>query len=685
MTQAVLERSGTQQTATLLDVNNLEVRFFARRGEVHAVNGVSFNLERGERMAVVGESGSGKSVMTMSLIKLVAYPGKITGGHVLLDGEDVLDLSDRELTHVRGQRVAMVFQDPMTSLNPVMRIEDQLVAPMMRHLGLSRSEAKARGVELLGQVGIPGPELRISAFPHELSGGMRQRVLIAMALSCKPDIILADEPTTALDVTIQAQIIALMKQLAADTGVSVIFVTHDLGLVARFAQKVAVMYAGRIVEYGPTSELFKNPQHPYTRGLIESIPTTIGAKVDRLVQIPGTPPDLSDPPPGCPFAPRCSDVVDRCWEERPEADDPKPQSHRSMLGRCPAAPSSRKEPRMTLATPRIEDAMRRPYDPDAVLEVRGLKRHFVQKPFFPWGVSTNVRAVDGVDFSVKAGTTLGLVGESGCGKTTTGRMIVRLEDPTDGQIIVDGVDIAKYPNNSMREYRRKVQMIFQDPYASLDPKMKIGDIIAEPLTVQRIGSRQERKDRVVQLMEQVGLDPQYRERYPFQLSGGQRQRIGIARALALDPRVIVADEPTSALDVSVRAQVINLLRDLQSDLGLSFVFISHDLATVRYISDTIAVMYLGKIVELAPSLELFERPLHPYSAALLSAVPSPDPDIEGDREVQLLAGEPPSPASPPPGCNFSTRCPLATDLCREEEPELRRISGDRLAACHYAE
>jgi peptide/nickel transport system ATP-binding protein len=338
---------------------------------------------------------------------------------------------------------------------------------------------------------------------------------------------------------------------------------------------------------------------------------------------------------------------------------------------------------MTLApAPEIH---RRPYDPDAVLEIRGLKKHFAQSNFLPWRKGSVVRAVDGIDLVVKRGQTLGLVGESGCGKTTTGRMIVRLEQPTAGQILVDGADVAKYETSQIKEYRQKVQMIFQDPYSSLDPKMKIGDIIAEPLTVQRVGSRKDRADRVVDLMTKVGLDPQFRERYPSQLSGGQRQRIGIARSLALRPSVIIADEPTSALDVSVRAQVINLLRDLQNEMGLSFVFISHDLATVRYISDSIAVMYLGKVVEVAPALELFDKPLHPYTKALLAAVPEPDPELEERREVILLSGEPPSPANPPSGCRFSTRCPLVTNRCREEEPLLRSFGKDRVAACHYVD
>lgn len=327
---------------------------------------------------------------------------------------------------------------------------------------------------------------------------------------------------------------------------------------------------------------------------------------------------------------------------------------------------------------------RRPYDGEAILEVRGLKKHFVQRPLFPWGNERVIRAVDGVDFTLHRGQTIGLVGESGCGKTTTGRMIVRLDAPTGGQIILDGVDEARTPERSLKPFRRRVQMVFQDPYASLDPRMKLGDIIAEPLNVQRIGSRAERKERVDDLMRKVGLDPSFRQRHPSQLSGGQRQRVGIARALALSPEIIVADEPTSALDVSVRAQVINLLRDLQSEFDLSFIFISHDLATVRYFSDSVAVMYLGRIVETAPATELFDHPLHPYTVALLSAAPTPDPELEQERQVQQLQGEPPSPANPPPGCRFNPRCAWATDLCRNEEPVLREFGPGRTVACHYA-
>ena len=675
----------------LLSVEDLHTHFLTERGTVRAVNGVSFQLRQGERLAIVGESGSGKSAMAMSLLQLVSHPGKIVSGSVRLEGRDLLRLSERQLNELRGGTIGTVFQDPMTSLDPVMTIEDQLVSTIRRHLRLDRRQASRRAVELLRQVGIPDPELRVRSYPFELSGGMRQRVLIAMALSCDPKLILADEPTTALDVTIQAQIIELLQQISVTTGCAMLFITHDLGLVARFAQKVAVMYAGRIVEFGTVEEIFASPQHPYTQSLLRTIPSADGVRMKRLLQIDGFPPDMRLPIPGCSFAKRCPAATSACEAGSPELT-PRSATHSAacfvsggmtQLNALETASSREPEPAPVAA------AAAGPERPDSgepvrpVLELRSLKKHFASAPSF-LKKRRVVRAVDGIDISLHPGETLGVVGESGFGKSTMARLLLRLEEPSDGSIIVEGVDIAHLKGEQLRAFRSKVQMVFQDPYSSFNPKMTIRSIIGEPLHVMKVGTPEEREKRIRELIMTVGLDISYLDRYPNQLSGGQRQRIGIARALALSPSIIVADEPTSALDVSVRAQVINLLVELRDRLGISIVFISHDLSVVRHISDKIAVMYLGKVVEFGLSEEVFRHPKHPYTKALLDAAPIPDPQLEKQRGIELLKGELPSPANPPQGCRFSTRCPLASDRCREEMPPLDPVGDSRQVACFYA-
>jgi peptide/nickel transport system ATP-binding protein len=670
----------------LLQVRNLHTYFFAKGGTVKAVNGVSFDLMPGERLAIVGESGSGKSAMAMSLIRLIAFPGRVVEGSVRFDGRELLDMTESELNTVRGRDIGTVFQDPMSSLNPVMRIGDQLIAPLRKHMRLSVKEAERRAVELLRQVGIPAAEERLKAFPFELSGGMRQRVMIALAIACRPKLIIADEPTTALDVTIQAQIVELLKSLSQDTGSAMLFITHDLGLVARFAQKVAVMYAGRIVEMGDVTQIFHSPKHPYTQCLLRTIPSIEGDRRRRLLQIEGFPPDMRKPIRGCAFRDRCPAAEPQCAMEAPElvkraeghvaacwldeglaslpigrdwlAGEAEEAEAGAGLEMAPA--SSAAGGAGTVAAASGGDA--------PVLAIRGLGKTFLKRGGPPWRRrETKIRAVRSVDLSLRPGEAIGIVGESGCGKSTLARMLLGLEEPTGGDIARSG----------------EVQIVFQDPYDSFNPKMRIADIIAEPLDVRGIGSPAERRLKVRELIQKVGLDPIFLDRYPSQLSGGQRQRVGIARALALDPKVVVADEPTSALDVSVRAQIINLLNDLKEKSGVSFIFISHDLSTVRHISDTIAVMYLGEIVEYGNAEEVFREPAHPYTAALLDAVPVPDPVKEEARKFKPLGGELPSPANPPAGCAFCTRCPLASDRCRSEKPPLREIAaGGRKAACH---
>lgn len=651
-------------TETILDVRDLRTEFATDRGVVKAVNGVSFQLGRGERMAIVGESGSGKSAMAMSLIRLLAYAGRVAGGEIHLQGRDVLGMSEGELNEIRGREVGTIFQDPMSSLDPVMKVSDQMVPPIIRHLGLDKNEARATAIRWLDRVGIPDAARRIDAYPFEMSGGMRQRVMIAMALSCKPRLIIADEPTTALDVTIQAQIVELLRTLTAETGTAMLFITHDLGLVSRFARTVAVMYAGRIVEIGPTLEVFTRPKHPYTQSLLSTIPRATDGSRNRLVQIPGFPPDMRLPVIGCAFRARCPGAHDLCTEAAPTLV-PRGPGHDAACW-LPEGLDAK-----ALAPPPAPPRRPRPIDdmPRAdILETNNLTKHFTRESLLPWSKPPVVRALNGVNLRVKRGETLGIVGESGCGKSTVARLLLELDQPTEGQIYIQGA----------------AQMVFQDPYSSFNPKMRISDIIAEPLDVARRGTKAERASKVRRLIEQVGLDQSYLERYPNQLSGGQRQRVAVARALALDPTVVVADEPTSALDVSVRAQIINLLCDLKEELGVSFVFISHDLSTVRYISDWIAVMYLGLVVEHGPAEQVFRNPRHPYTRALLDAVPMLDPAAEAERSITVIKGELPSPLDIPKGCGFASRCPKVSDLCRETRPALEERVTDRMEACHHA-
>jgi peptide/nickel transport system ATP-binding protein len=651
-------------TETILEVSDLSTEFATGRGVVRAVNGVSFSLRPGERMAIVGESGSGKSAMAMSLIRLLAYPGRISGGEVRLLGRDVLRMTEAELNEIRGREVGTIFQDPMSSLDPVMKVSDQLVPPIMRHLSLDKARAREMAVRWLDRVGIPDAARRLDAYPFEMSGGMRQRVMIAMALSCEPRLIIADEPTTALDVTIQAQIVELLRRLTAETGTAMLFITHDLGLVSRFARTVAVMYAGKIVEIGPTSEVFTRPKHPYTQCLLSTIPRSTDGSKSRLVQIPGFPPDMRLPLAGCAFRARCPGAHEACSRSAP-ALEARGAGHEAACflpnGLAAAA----------LAPPPAAPRKPRPIDDlpkQDILETNNLTKHFARETLRPWAKPPAVRALNGVSLRVKRGETLGIVGESGCGKSTVARLLLELDEPTAGEIYIQGA----------------AQMVFQDPYSSFNPKMRIADIISEPLDVKRRGTKAERAQKVRRLIGQVGLDQSYLDRYPNQLSGGQRQRVAVARALALDPTVVVADEPTSALDVSVRAQIINLLCDLKEELGISFVFISHDLSTVRYISDWIAVMYLGQVVEHGPAEEVFRAPRHPYTRALLDAVPTLDPLAEAERTISVIKGELPSPFEIPRGCGFASRCPKATDGCLETKPELQRRVADRMEACHHA-
>jgi peptide/nickel transport system ATP-binding protein len=660
----------------VLSVEGLKVEFATgSRGTIRAVDRVSWSVRPGETLALVGESGCGKSVSALAVMRLLSRPaGRVTGGRVMLQDRDLLALSEAEMRALRGRDIAMIFQEPMTSLNPVLSIGLQLAEPLKIHLGMSDEQARARSIELLGLVGIPDAERRLSQYPHQFSGGMRQRVMIAIGIACNPRLIIADEPTTALDVTIQAQILELMKDLSRRLGVTLVIITHNLGVVARYADRLAVMYAGRIVEQGPAQRIFAAPRHPYTVGLLRSVPRLDRPRGRALETIDGLPPNLLNPPAGCRFAPRCRWRVPACESEPPLREAAPAQfaaCHRAQEMPPPEAPAADAEVVADRAAPAREP----------LLHVRGLTKHFPapRRGFFSAGGV--VRAAEEVSFSIGRGETLGLVGESGCGKTTVGRLVLRLEDPTAGQIIFGGEDIAAASRRRMKALRTRIQAIFQDPYSSLNPRMTIGQTVREPLLKRRGFSRAAARERSAELLHQVGLLPEMAERYPHQMSGGQRQRAGIARALAMEPEFIVCDEPVSALDVSIQGQIVNLLSELQQKLGISYLFIAHDLAVVRHLSHRVVVMYLGRVMEVADRDALYAEPLHPYTRALLDAAPVPDPVVERQRAPRSLKGELPSPLAPPSGCVFRTRCPMAGPECAEAVPELRAVRAGHLAAC----
>ena len=667
---------------SLLEIRDLRAWFDTSQGRVNAVNGLSLRLDPGETLALVGESGSGKSVSMLSIMGLIPSPPGHVAGQAFFEGRDLLELSGADLRRVRGRDITMVFQDPMSSLNPVMRVGDQIDEVLRLHLRMTPRQAGARVIDLLGRVGIPDPANRASDYPHQFSGGMRQRVMIAMALACGPKILIADEPTTALDVTIQAQIVALVRDLQDEFAMSVIWITHDLGVVASLADRVAVMYAGRIVEEGPIGEIYGMSRHPYTAGLLRSVPRLDVAFADRLTEIPGSPPDLALDLDSCAFSVRCPMAGEACDAARPPLAETDLAGHRSACWHWPALAGDADPFPASLEA---FAGHRAPGD-TALLVVDDLRVHFPIRRGWRRRVVGAVRAVDGVSLSIGRGETLGLVGESGSGKTTLGRTVLRLIEPTGGRVLFAGDDLASIGGRELRHMRRRMQMVFQDPGAAMNPGMRVRDIIAEPLEIQGEGSRNEIRDKVAGLVDRVGLPAKAMDRYPHEFSGGQRQRIVIARALALEPELLVCDEPVSSLDVSVQAQIINLLRALQRDLGLTYLFIAHDLAIIRHISDRVAVMYLGRVVEVSGRADIYSQPLHPYTQGLLRSAPVPDPRIAGARREPAIKGDLPSPAKPPTGCRFHTRCPIAQrGLCDVEEPILRELAPGQFVACHLAE
>ena len=677
-------RAPATQSPWLLEVEDLHVHFVTTRGVVRAVEGISYKVRAGEVVALVGESGCGKSVSSLAIMRLLAKPaGRIVAGRILFQGRNLLDLSEDDMREIRGRDIAMIFQEPMSSLNPVLTIGFQIMEPLLIHLGMSQEAARARAVDLLKMVGIPDPERRLDQYPHQFSGGMRQRVMIAIALSCNPKLIIADEPTTALDVTIQAQILKLMKDLSRDLGIALVVITHNLGIVARYAGRVNVMYAARMAEQGSAENVFARPLHPYTAGLLRSVPRLDKPRGRRLETIEGLPPNLLDPPAGCRFAPRCPARLDACVAAPPPLAQVEPHHYSACIRAKEMAQVGPTGLGLQSANPQAP-APKALDKSKPLLEVRELRTYFEVSAGL--GLlkreQTVVRAVDGLSFEVFRGETVGLVGESGCGKTTVGRTLLRLEEATSGQLVFGGEDVTHAHGNALKRYRRQIQVIFQDPYSSLNPRMTVGDIIAEPMLVYRLAAgRKAARSRAVELLTQVGLFEYMAERYPHELSGGQRQRVGIARALAMQPSFIVCDEPVSALDVSIQAQIINLLEELQQKFALTYLFIAHDLAVVRHISDRVIVMYLGKVMEIADRDTLYADPQHPYTRALLDAVPIPDPALEAKRVSRVLGGEVPSPLNPPPGCVFHTRCPLATEACKMAVPELREVRPRHYAAC----
>ena len=655
----------------MLTVKNLRLGFTAGRQTLAAVDGISFAISKGETFALLGESGCGKSVTAQGIMRLLPAAGRVLTGSVQLDGEELLVLPEADMRRIRGGRMAMIFQEPATSLNPVLTVGRQIGEVLERHRNLRGEAATERMLELLRQVGIADPERRLGEYPFQLSGGMKQRVMIAIALAGEPQLLIADEPTTALDVTIQAQILDLLAGLQAARGMGMLLITHDLGVVARMAHRIGVMYAGELVEVASREEFFTRPRHPYTQALFAALPE-VSRRGLKLTTIPGQVPSLSAMPAGCRFADRCAHVMPICRTVSPDWRE----VGTGHVVRCHWTGKAAEVETTGHAITELNIEPGRPF-----LEMNQLKVHFpIRRGLFQRTVG-HVRAVDGVSMAISAGRTLALVGESGCGKTTVGKALLQLIKPTDGSVKLGGGELVGMTPKRLRAARRHMQMVFQDPFASLNPRMRVGEIIAEGMTVLTLKvDANAQREAVAALLKQVGLPDEAAGRYPHEFSGGQRQRIAIARALAVQPELLICDEPTSALDVSVQAQILNLLKSLQEELGVAYLFITHNFAVVEYLAHDVAVMYLGRIVEQGRAEEVLRSPKHPYTQALLSAVPVPR--LEAHTAVIRLPGETPSPANPPQGCHFHPRCPQAMDVCRQSYPGTSTVSATHTVNCH---
>ncbi len=680
-----------KRDSPLLKIENLSTWLDTQDAVVRAIEGLSLEIGRGETFALLGESGCGKSMTALSVMRLLPDAAQILAGTVEFAGEDLLRKPEIAMRDIRGRRVAMIFQEPMLSLNPVMTAGAQIAETLERHTGLAGAALEARVIELLHAVGIPDPARRRAEYPFQLSGGMKQRVMIAMALACNPELLIADEPTTALDVTIQAQILDLLRGLQRQTGMSVLLITHDLAVVAEMAQRVAVMYAGEIVETAPCEQFFRSPAHPYSRKLFDSLPGN-HRRGQALAVIRGSVPPLTREFVGCRFADRCDYAWELCRRVAPPwYEIGNGQGVRCHLFAKGEQGEARGERREAATEKREAEGVRReaglpltPYPSlltDPLLRVEDLKVHFPIRSGVLQRVTAYVKAVDGVSLAIAAGRTLGLVGESGCGKTTVGKGILRLIEPTGGRVLFAGEDLARLTRAELRAKRNQVQIIFQDPYASLNPRMRVAEIIEEGMAALGVGAdAADRARRIDALLLEVGLAPDMRHRYPHEFSGGQRQRIAIARALSVEPRLIICDEPTSALDVSVQAQILNLLKSLQDRMGLAYLFITHNISVVEFLAHEVAVMYLGRIVETGTVDEVLKSPRHPYTRALLSAVPVIDPAAR--REIIRLQGDMPSPVYPPSGCHFHPRCPQAMAECKERYPQRTQLGATHAVHCH---
>ncbi len=668
---------------SLFKISGVTTSFVNDGKRFNAIEQVSMEVHRGEIVGIVGESGSGKSVTMLSALQLIAKPGRVESGDVRLEGVagNLLDYNanSEEMRQVRGGKISMIFQEPMTSLNPVMTVGYQIQESCMLHLGMNAEEAKQRAIEMMKMVNIPDAEQRFSYYPQQFSGGMRQRIMIAMAMAPKPDILIADEATTALDVTTQAQLLEMIRRIAKDTSTAVILVTHNLGLVARYAERIYVMYGGRVVETSDVQSIFHDTQHPYTKSLLRAIPRLDDPKDRILIPIDGLPPVPSMRPAWCPFYDRCEYRCERCKAHTDLSLREVKPGHFSSC--CLSEEEVLEKERVINAKIQRKSAERRE-SREICLKVDGVKKYFpIYKGILKKQIG-EVKAIEDIAFAIHRGETLGVVGESGCGKTTLARCIMRMYEPDEGAIVFEGRDIAHAKDRDLKWMRPKISMIFQDPFSSLDPRQNAGSIVGESMVIHKLAKNsQDLEDKVDNLFRKVGLDPLMKERVAHEFSGGQRQRVGIARALSSNPSLIICDEPISALDVSIQAQIINLLEDIQSETGISYIFIAHDLAVVKHISDRVLVMYLGRIMEVAPCEELYNNALHPYTQALLSAIPIADPEVESKREIAVLQGEVPSITRRPSGCPFHNRCPKATPRCSQELPQLHDVGGDHQVAC----